>query len=280
MIINGIPHWCAQYENVSFEPGSPVPILKGNFEIEYYEDPFIEVFLTPAVAFFCVDVAWLIMVWHSASIGTPTEPMRRDVYIRNLMKIKIFFINLYPIYLIGAALYYVHTIRANNFGCGEEGLGTGVTPDSGGYYGLFCCLLFTYAIELLVWPAMIMNKIVRALQFRRNRVSSKAARFEVQLGCILKLLSCCFKKKIGVLKSHGSNLSANRELKDFASNVMCLLNNQTKLGLVLSDMYFGFRMLSKVQGKNLNLSLLLLVHLDVHKLTSLHLLQGKERSGQ
>ena len=189
------------------------------------------------------------MVWHSASIGTPTEPMRRDVYIRNLMKIKIFFINLYPIALIGTALYYVHAIRANNFGCGEEGLATGMTPDSGGYYGLFCCLLFTYAIELLVWPSMIMNKIVRALQFRRNRVSSKAARFEVQLGCILKLLSCCCKGKIGVLKSHGSNLSANRELQDFASNVMCLLNNQTKLGLVLSDMYFGFRMLSRVQGE-------------------------------
>ena len=42
MIINGIPHWCAQYENVSFEPGSTVPILKGFFEIEYAEDPFIE----------------------------------------------------------------------------------------------------------------------------------------------------------------------------------------------------------------------------------------------
>ena len=39
------------------------------------------------------------------------------------------------------------------------------------------------------------------------------------------------------------------ELKEFASHIMGLLNNQTKLDLVLSDIYLGMRMLSNVQAE-------------------------------
>ena len=122
-------------------------------KITYNQDPFISMFLSPALGLFIVDVAWLVMVWASSSVGTPTEPYGRDMYIRNLLKFKMFFSNLYPIALVSLGITYVHMIRANNYGCGEEGeVIPGESRENSPYYGLFCTFLVLVAIELLIWP--------------------------------------------------------------------------------------------------------------------------------
>ena len=122
-------------------------------DITYRQDPFISEFLGPALGLFAVDVAWLVMVWASSSVGTPTEPYRRDKYIRHLLRFKMFFSNLYPIALLALGITYVHTIRADNYGCGEDGeVIPGESREDSPYYGLFCVFLVLVAIELLVWP--------------------------------------------------------------------------------------------------------------------------------
>ena len=82
--VNGLPPWCDQYEQYSFSvEDSQLPILKEVIDnADYKPDTFQDDFFHNSIAYFFIDVAWMIMVWASSSIGTPTEPMRRDVYIR------------------------------------------------------------------------------------------------------------------------------------------------------------------------------------------------------
>lgn len=156
-----MPHWCTQTQDVidefytqTEERGGIVPIFKSDYvKITYSQDPFISSFLAPALTLFIVDIAWLVMVWASSSVGTPTEPYGRDRYIRNLLKFKMFFSNLYPIVLVVLGIAYVHVIRANNYGCGEGGeVIPGESREDTPYYGLFCTFLVLVAIELLIWP--------------------------------------------------------------------------------------------------------------------------------
>lgn len=251
LIINGVPSWCTQYHefNSTYE-GVEVPIFKEQIDIEYAPDYWWEDFVGNALVYFLLDVVWLIMVWRSSSIGTPTEPMSRDKYIRNLLKFKMFFSNLYPMALLGMGIYYVSAVRKNNYGCGNDGEPM-EHPDKGAMYGLFCTLLVTYALELLIFPAMLTNKVIRKLKINRfwdrSRVEGrggKAERFERRLGCMLKMLSYIAKGKAG-----GKELKNEGELKEFAAHVMCLLNNETTLELVLTDIYLGMRMLSLVQAE-------------------------------
>ena len=79
----------------------------------------------------------------------------------------------------------------------------------------------TYSLELLIFPAMLVNKFMRWL--RRNKFSqqfryatkAKGERLETCLGGLLKCLSvvCCN-------KAGGKELKNQGEMKDFASNLV------------------------------------------------------------
>ena len=132
MDFNGLPNWCNDYGSVAFgQPWSGrLPILQEEVGAEYVVDDGFEVqLINNALAFFIIDIAWMIMVWQSSSLGTPTEPQRRDMYIRNLVKVKIFFINLYPIAMISMGLYYIYSLRENNYWCGDDGTASEKKPD-------------------------------------------------------------------------------------------------------------------------------------------------------
>lgn len=153
--------------------------------------------------------------------------------------------------MVVLGIWAVYDLRHNNYGCGEDGNPT-VYPDENAAYGFFCALMVTYALELLIWPAIIVNKVIRVLRvnrfWNRGRVEGrggKAERFERKLGCCLKTLSCIARGKAG-----GRELKNKGELKDFASHLMCLLNNEAKFDFVLTDIYFGMRMLSLIQAED------------------------------
>jgi len=251
ILVDGVPPWCDNFESPATfgEDGQPPRFKEEIGNVDYDSNSAEAIFLGNSVAYFLYDVTWMIMVWNSASVGTPTEPMRRDVYIRNLIKFKMFVNNIYPLVLLGVGVLYVYEIRKNNYGCGADGEPL-TKPDGGVWYGFFCGVLFTYAIELLTWPAIVMNSFIRMLKIKmfrgRSRVEGrggKAERFERNLGLLLKFVSCITRGKAG-----GKDLKNKGELKDFASHLMCLLNNQTKMDLVLTDIYLGIRMLSNVQS--------------------------------
>ena len=209
--VNGVPSWCAQYDLYNFTyTDNKVPIFEEELtrqqsgiaapSLTYVEDSFWNEFMGAAIAYWVIDEAWIIMVWYSASIGTPTEPMRRDKYIRRLAIFKTFLGNLYPVALLVMGIYHVYDRRNNNYGCGESEIL--YYPDSHAWYGFFCALLVSYALELLVWPAIVVNKVVRIFRihiFRRSRVEGrggKAERFERKLGCLLKCLQCATRGKM------------------------------------------------------------------------------------
>ncbi len=90
MYINEIPPWCPEFKKFVvifrlFEGGTfadpDLNLGAGDSYTNDWDYTLIS-FVGWAIFYFIVDVAWICMVWTSASIGTPTEPMRRDGYIR------------------------------------------------------------------------------------------------------------------------------------------------------------------------------------------------------
>lgn len=79
----------------------------------------------------------------------------------------------------------------------------------------------TYSLELLIFPAMLVNKFMRWLrrnkftQQERYATKAKGERLETCLGGLLKCLSvvCCN-------KAGGKELKNQGEMKDFASNLV------------------------------------------------------------
>lgn len=136
---------------------------------------------------------------------------------------KMFIIDCFPIGLIIYGCVTVHEGRKNNYGCGDQPL-VESPPDSGVFYNFFCALIVSYALELLVWPAIIANKIMRWIRnhkvIRRERYATRAKgeRLEQCLGGLLKCLSvmCCNKQGGKELRNQG-------EMKDFATNLVRIL---------------------------------------------------------
>jgi hypothetical protein len=132
----------------------------------------------------------------------------------------MFIIDCFPIALIIVGCLKVNQGRKNNYGCGDEPL-VEAPPDSGLFYNFFCVLIVSYAFELLVWPAITANKIMRWIRnhkvIRRGRYATKAKgeRLEQCLGGLLKCISVCCCNKQG-----GKEIKNQGEMKDFASNLV------------------------------------------------------------
>ena len=132
----------------------------------------------------------------------------------------MFIIDCFPIALIIVGCIQVNELRKNNYGCGDQPLVT-PPPDSGVVYHFFCVLIVSFALELLVWPAISANKVIRWIRnhkvIRRGRYATKAKgeRLEQCLGGYLKCLSVCCCNKQG-----GKEIRNQGEMKDFASNLV------------------------------------------------------------
>ena len=168
--------------------------------------------------------------------------------------LKMFFLNAFPIILLVVGCLYVHNFRQDNYGCGYDNNGNPYPlvsnpPDQRAIYYLFCVLLVTYSMELLVFPAIATNKLVRLMrankltQKKRYETKAKGERLEQCLGGLLKCVSVC------IPSQGGKELKNQGEMKDFASNLMEFANNEAKTDVVLSDMYVGGKLLARVQAE-------------------------------
>lgn len=164
--IDGIPEWCTNAETILFTGTyGLIPVYPPNSiaaQISWYDQE--NIFIHTSLAYFSIDVAWLIIVWSCASIGTPTQPRSRDRYIRNLIRFKFFFTNIFLVALLIAGIYFLQEIRRDNHHCGSDGKPKASTPDEGAWYLFFCILIVTYAVELMVWPAIFINKLTRQVK--------------------------------------------------------------------------------------------------------------------
>ncbi len=139
---------------------------------------------------------------------------------RKLILFKMFIIDCFPIALIIVGCLKVNQGRKNNYGCGDQPL-VAPPPDSGLFYNFFCVLIVSFAFELLVWPAISANKIMRwirnheVIQRSRYATEAKGKRLEQCLGGLLKCISVCCCNKQG-----GMELKNQGEMKDFAKNLV------------------------------------------------------------
>ena len=138
-------------------------------------------------------------------------------FFRPLIIYKMIAVNAFPILLLIIGIMKVQDMRRYNYGCENED--PKYYPDESATYYLFCILMFTFALELLVFPSIVANKIV--LLFRKSKLArgvystqSKGERLEQCLGYVFKCISM-FNKSIG-----GQDLKNNGEMKDFATNLV------------------------------------------------------------
>lgn len=90
ILINGIPFRCPQFDDFQFNftyvsllhasNSTNATAVTDTIEIDHVG--VTNVYISVASIYLVGDMAWIIMVWSAASIGTPTEPMRRDKYLR------------------------------------------------------------------------------------------------------------------------------------------------------------------------------------------------------
>lgn len=85
LVINGYSNWCPQWDE-AFNDSSNFMVLtvEGFFESdeEITTRRSSRLFLVLALVFTGLDVAWILATWGAATMGTPTQPMGRDEYLR------------------------------------------------------------------------------------------------------------------------------------------------------------------------------------------------------
>ncbi len=246
LLYDGYGRWCPQYKLTS----------ENEFITLTYEQPLSlisrpmkqYIFVTVASVYMIIDIIWMFALSSASSIGTPTNPKGRDKYLRPLIIFKLFAINLFPVILVCWGIYLTYSSRYNNFGCGQD-VELVYNPDDTPQFVLFAMLLVTYALELLVIPAIVTNKIVHCTRNHLVQdlysVQGRSDRFEFCWGSCMKCLSGCSNNpSLG-----GQELQNKGEWKDFAVSLMKFVNNDTKLDIVLSDVYVAGKLLARVQAE-------------------------------
>lgn len=81
--VDGYPRWCPQFtlgESYEFLVGTVFQRDSDGLVIK--ADLFGSMFTVVTSVFVFIDFTWIMCVWSAASIGTPTQPMGRDEYLR------------------------------------------------------------------------------------------------------------------------------------------------------------------------------------------------------
>lgn len=81
LLIDGIPIYCPQFNSLVFN----TTVLENLDESGRLDSSFMSYsidYTALASVYLLADIAWIVMLWSASSIGTPTEPMRRDKYVR------------------------------------------------------------------------------------------------------------------------------------------------------------------------------------------------------
>ena len=111
----------------------------------------------------------------------------------------MFATSIIPIALVAFGIVSIHYFRHNNYGCGNNVPDQSTTIRSRTVQSIVSVLVVTYALEVLVFPLMMVNSLIRYLKNHQllDRDKGKAFRFEFKFGLFLKLLQHLTRGKAG-----------------------------------------------------------------------------------
>jgi hypothetical protein len=74
--------WCEGYELHNDQNDFLIMNVEQRENYNITRSTFSQTFVVLACIFMAMDVAWIMVVWVAATVGTPTQPMGRDDYLR------------------------------------------------------------------------------------------------------------------------------------------------------------------------------------------------------
>jgi hypothetical protein len=192
------------------------------------------------------DMAILASIYSAASIGTPTQTLQRDKFLRPLLQFKIFGLNILMIILVVFLIVFIQINRDDNWGCGSGE----TTFEESPWYNLFAAILFLLAFELMFIPCITTCNIVSYIQRvdplkdQHFTVAHERVCYEACCGGCLKFcgLFCCCNK------AGGKEISLHRgDMRDIIRVLLDFFTNNGILDVVFSDLYVGLKTLALVQ---------------------------------
>jgi len=205
----------------------------------------VNVYIVALMVVVIADLALIACIYSAASIGTPTQTLQRDKYLRPLLQFKLFGMNTILLVLFLWQLLFIYVNRDDNYGCpADENVENSV------WYSLFATVLFLFAIELMLIPATIAGKIslhIQRLDPLKDREMTAAHRKYCWEACLGGCLKCC-----GLFcccnKAGGREISVNKgHLKDTIEALLNFFSHHGMLDVVFSDIYVALKALARDQ---------------------------------
>ena len=271
MMINDQPFWCRSSEEVdlwTLYVSPPVEqlqnVVNGTSFGPIEEDiddvtkhqlrsmviPF-SLYLTVSLLYNILDMVLSLAMWNAAAIGTPVEPRGRERALVSMIWIKMTFLNLLLFTVLGSGIYLTHAGRVYNYGCSSLHDQAVHHYESTIWYGLFCAAMAIYAVELLMWPCMIMNQVGHAIALQGRRISlfRRLGQLEDEEGYCAQCIGCCIQciRCLSCNQLGGGNIKAKTDLTDAAIAFMNFMNSEVNFDIVLSDIYVAFKLLDRKQ---------------------------------
>ena len=210
--------------------------------------PF-SLYLTVSLLYNILDIILSLAVWNAAAIGTPVEPGKREPTLVSMVWIKIAFMNLLLLTVLSSGIYLTHAGRQYNYGCSPRNANAIKHYESSIWYGLFSAAMAVYAVELLMWPCVIINQMGHAIAlmsrqiptlFRLRQFENDEGTCAMCIGCFIQCIRCLSCNKMG-----GGNIKAKNDLKDAAISFMDFMNHEVNFDIVLSDIFVAFKLLDR-----------------------------------
>lgn len=231
-------YWCGE------EDSHPIEGLEGEQldENDDFEEarPWMSAYLLLSLAVGFLDFTLLLAIWSAAGVGTPTQPMGRDKFLRPLLRTKIFVVTFLTLTLVIIGICMVHFFRQISWGCDPE-FGPGEGFEATGLFTLFSVILVLQALEVFVLPAILVAKATGWIK-RHDPVFQMKQETRVKSldSCLTGCFKCC-----GFLCCKKTDMANTGELRDAADAALDFFGST--VNLTWSDLYFAIKLLARVQ---------------------------------
>jgi hypothetical protein len=259
---SGNPSWC-RYDQI--DPwtlyftldGDQLEILEtgyqnvgdvshGEHHVKQMVIPF-SLYLIISLLYNALDIILSLAIWNAAAIGTPVEPRGREKALVSMVWIKITFMNLLLLAVLGSGIFLTYTGREYNYGCDVHQNSVEYYENSI-WYGFFSASMAVYAVELLMWPCIIMNQVGNAIALQSRRISLiRSGLTDDKEGFCAQCIGCCIQciRFLSCNRMGGGSIKAKSDLRDAAVAFMDFFNHEANLDIVLSDVYVAFKLIHR-----------------------------------